>query len=363
VCAAAGTGLCAQTQGGAPEAKTTLVEPPTPLLPETLGKLNRVATGVVGEDGLRRYARSDYAAGPKDAAGQGKDSVQGTLTAYRFGDASGAVAAYDYFRRPGMRPEKIGDEAVSNGDELLLRSGVNVVVGHFKLDHDAMMELTRELIVHLPKVGGSAGIAPLLPALLPVAGLEADSMRYALGPANYRAMGGVLPAETVGFDKSAETVTARYKSGGILTLLLYPTPEIADEHEGAIEELSKQRKVPAGTVKIRREGTLLVLTSGAWPVDEAQKMVDRIHLSSEVTWNKPVSLDFQTEVHKTFSLLVSITIFCCLAFLAAIVLALFLGGGRALVRVMQGKSAASEPEFLRIDLSGPSGKHPGGPEA
>ena len=350
-----------------------LVEPPTPLLPATLGKLKRVAVGDVGdglglvdaadapvltEDGLRRFARSEYA-----AANEKNALPQGSVAVYRFMDASGAVAAYDYFRRPGMRQEKVGDEALSNGDELLLRSGVNVVVGQFKLNHEAMIALTRELIDPLPKVSGSAAIAPMLPAMLPAAGLDADSLRYALGPVGYRAMGGVLPAEMAGFDKSAETVTAKYKGGGVLTLLLYPTPEIAGEHERAIEALSKQGGTLAGTVKMRREGTLLVLTSGAWPVDEAQKMVDGIHMRSEVTWNKPVPLDYETEVRKTFSLLVSITIFCCLAFLAAIVLALFFGGGRALVRIMQGKPAATEPEFLRIDLSGPAGKRLGGPDA
>ena len=36
--------------------------------------------------------------------------------------------------------------------------------------------------------------------------------------------------------------------------------------------------------------------------------------------------------------------------LAAVILALFFGGGRALIRVMQGKPAATEPEFLHIDL-------------
>ena len=100
--------------------------------------------------------------------------------------------------------------------------------------------MTKELIDRLPKVGGSAEIAPMLPTLLPTKGLDAESLRYALGPAGYRAMGGVLPAEMVGFDKSAETVTAKYKGGGVLTLLLYPTPEIAGEHERAIEALSKQ---------------------------------------------------------------------------------------------------------------------------
>jgi hypothetical protein len=366
LCATSGAAISAQTQtqgpGAGPVAKTMLVEPPTPLLPATLGKLRRVAEGDVGdglgavdaadapvltEDGLRRFARSDYVDGPE----------HGTVTVYKFVDASGAVAAYDYFRRPGMRPEKVGDDALSNGDELLLRSGANVVVGRFKLDHAAMIALTRELIEHLPKVSGSAGIAPMLPTLLPAEGIDTDSLRYALGPVGYRAMGGVLPAQVVGFDKSAETVTARTKGGGVLTLLLYPTPQIAGDHERAIEALAKQPGTTlAGTVKLRREGTLLVLTTGAWTAAEAQKMVDGIHLRIEVTWDKPVPLDFDTELHKTFSLLESIVIFCAISALAMLVLGVFFGGGRALVRVMQGKPAASEPEFLRIDLSGAVGK-------
>jgi hypothetical protein len=170
-------------------------------------------------------------------------------------------------------------------------------------------------------------------------------------------MGGVLPAQMVGFDKNAEVVTARTKDGGALTLLMYPTPEIAGDHERAIEALRRQQSTAlTGTVKIRREGPLLLLTTGAWTADEAQKMVDGIHLRSEVTWDKPVPLDFGTEVRKTFSLLENIAIFCAISALAMLMLGLFLGYGRALVRVMQGKPAASEPEFLRIDLSGAVGK-------
>ena len=173
-----------------------------------------------------------------------------------------------------------------------MRSGVNVVQEHL-VDPRSKIALTKELIDHLPKVNGSAGIAPMLPTLVPAKGMDAESLRYALGPAGYRAMGGVLPAQTVGFDKNAETVTARTKGGGVLTLLLYPTPEIAGDHERAIEALAKQPGTTlAGTVKMRREGPLLVLTTGAWPAVEAQKMVDGIHLRSEVTWDKPVPLDF-----------------------------------------------------------------------
>jgi hypothetical protein len=331
-----------------------------------LGSVDAADAAVLSEDGLKRFARSDYASGSgaKDAAGQAKGSIAGTITAYKFGDVSGALAAYDYFRKPGMRPEKLGDAAVANGNEVLLRSGVNVVRANFKLDHAAMVVLSKELIDHLPKVGGTAALAPLLPTLLPAKGLDAESVKYALGPAGYAAMGGVLPPDSVGFDKSAETVTAKYKGSGLLTLLLYPTPQIAGDHGRTIEGQLKQMGESATNARVRREGPLVLLATGPWTAASAQAMVDGIHLHSEVSFDKPLPHEFHAEVQKTYSLLTSITVFCGVGAAAAIFLGLFLGGGRALIRVLQGKPAASEPEFLRIDLRGAAGKDAGSqPEA
>ena len=146
----------------------------------------------------------------------------------------------------------------------------------------------------LPKVGGPAALAPLLPTLLPAKGLDTESVRYALGPEGYAAMGGVLPAKVVGFDKSAETVTAKYKNGGVLTLLLYPTPQIAGEYGRAIEAAMNQpgAAAAAGTVKLRREGPLLALTTGAWTASAAQAMVEGVHLHTEVSFDKPMPPSF-----------------------------------------------------------------------
>ena len=156
----------------------------------------------------------------------------------------------------------------------------------------------------------------------------------------------------LGFDKSAEVASARSTSGGLLTLLLYPTPQIAGEHLRLLQPALSG----TGAVKIRREGTLLLVATGAWPAGEAERTINAIHLHDEVTWNKPVPLDFHSEVRKTFSLLESITLFCALSAVAMLVLGLFFGYGRALIRVLRGKPAASEPEFLRIDLRGALGK-------
>jgi len=343
--------------------KTMLVEPPAPLLPAAIGNLSRVAEGDVGdglgsvdpsqapiikEDGLKRFAQSDYAPqGSKDARPQVNVAV------YQFIDVSGAIGAYDALERPGMHPEKLGDKAAASSDELLIRSGKNVVVEHWKSGRSDSAAFNSELIQHLPRAAGNSGMPPLLPTLLPSKGLDTASIKYALGPASYQAIGGVVPPQAVGFQKSAEAVTARYKDGGLLTLVLYPTPQIAGEFAHAIESSLGD---PA-SFKLRREGPLVAIATGHWPAGGAQKIVDSVHLRTELSFDKPMPLEFHTEVQKTYTLLESIAIFCALGALAAIVLGLFFGAGRAFIRVLQGKPAATEPEFLRIDLRG-VGAHP-----
>ncbi|MGH9596318.1 MAG: DUF6599 family protein [Edaphobacter sp.] len=330
---------------------TMLAMPPAPLLPEGMrtGPDHDAGNGapswsgvdgpVLVEDGIRRYERGDAERSPvAHGAGPGSTVPSGTVTVYQFDDATGAYAAYTYLRK---RPS-----------ERVLLSGVSVVVSNLRLDPESAAALLDTVKVGLPKVGGTKGLAPLLPTYLPAQGLERETIQYALGPAGYQAENGVLPSGIVGFDKAAETVTAKYEGKGTLTLLLYPTPQIAGDHGRQIEAEMNKEGSGAGTVKLRREGPLVLLTTGAWKPAEAQAMVENIHLHSELTWNKPMPLEFHSEVRKTVSLLTSVLVFSGLGALAAVVIALFLGGARAAIRVMQGKPAATEPEFLRIDLSG-----------
>lgn len=342
-------------------AKTMLIEPPAPLLPAQIGKWVKTApsdagaaeaagadAAVLAEDGLQRSARGVYR-----LTGNSKQTI--TVTASQFVDATGAHAAYSYFLRPGVqyRGPKIGDET---GDGFLFRSGTTVVSAESKAPGVTTNAMLTELAVHLPKIGGPKGLAPLLPTYLPAKGLKTETVKYALGPVAYQAMGGVLPGEIIGFDKAAEVVTAKYDGAGTLTLLLYPTPQIAAIHGRLIEAEMNRHGAGAGTVMLRREGPLVLLTTGAWRAAEAKAMVDGIHLRNQLTWNKQMPLEFHSEVQKTYGLLYSIAVFCGLGALAAIVLGLFFGAGRAAIRVLQGKPAASEPEFLRIDLSGSSAK-------
>ncbi len=335
--------------------RTMLAEPPAPLLPQALrtGSGHEAGSGappesgtagpVLVEDGIRRYERGA-------AAG-------GTVTVYQFDDATGADAAYDYLRQNEMGQNGVAQNGVAqNGRARVALDGVSVVTMSSDVAPKAVAGLLKEIETGLPKVGGPRGLPPLLPRHLPAQELEKGSVRYAVGPAGYQGMGGALPVGILGFEKAAEVVTAKYRDQGTLTLLLYPTPQIAGEHGRQLEAEMNREGTAAGTVKLRREGPLVLLTTGAWNPVAAQKMVDGIHLHNEVTWNKPVPPEFHAEIKKTVSLLTSIAVFCGLGALAAVVLGLFFGGGRAAIRVLQGKPAASEPEFLRIDLSGRSSR-------
>ena len=354
-----GTSVSALAQ----DAKTTLIEPPTPLLPQKFGpwqtdasaaplesfQLQGDTAAVFKEDGLKRTSAQTYR--------QQSGSETMKVEAYQFVDATGAYSAFTYLRSPEMKTmpgEKgAGSETLAKpGGEFLVWRDTTVVKATVSRVRPTTSDDLRQLAATFPKVGGPKGLPPLLPTYLPQRGLDQESVRYALGPIGYKAMGGGLEQDHLGFDKAAEVISAKYAGEGLLTLLLYPTPQIAGDRGRAIAADLTQQGASAGTVKLRREGPMLLLTTGAWNPGDAKATVDGIHLRSEVTWNKPVPPQFHTEVQKTVSLLSSILIFCGLGALAAIVLGLFFGGGRAAIRVLQGKPAATEPEFLHIDLSG-----------
>lgn len=379
--ALAAASLSAQAPIPAAPAATTVVEPPTPLLPDKLGSWQLAnashaeatsaaftaacspvrdgaaaesgptpCAAILKEDGLSRYAINTFQQG----------STQVEVFAEQFVDATGAVSAYSFYRsllhgvHAAPAAVKAATQAVADSEGLLLLAGTAVlrVKGHLS---DADLAT---LVAGLPKVSGRKALAPLLPGMFPanVSGTKPDpsTLRYSLGPVAYQTMGGQLPAEILGWGKSAEVATANYsgRSGkGTLTLLIYPTPQVAGDISRAIEKAIND-KGPAsfGTVKMRRVGPLLGITSGTFAPDQAQKLVEALHLNEEITFDQKMPLELHAEVRKTATLLQSILAFTGFLTIAAVVIAIFLGGARAGWRVLHGKPAASEPEFLTINL-------------
>jgi len=361
--AAGGYAPAQATAAGTPTA--TLVEPPAPLLP-TNAQLVADDTAaavptdkpemaaILKEDGLKRTETRAVMA----PAG-GAPVASGWVRAYQFADATGAFSAYTYLRQGG-RPHPNEMKSVSQTDlpdgEIVLLNGVSVLRAQVKQHPEAVASLLAGVETGLPKVGGRRGLAPLLPELLPKAGLDTASVRYALGPVAYQSLGGVLPPEILGWDKSSEVTTGSYtgkKGTGVLTLLMFPTPQIAGDRGRAIQDAVNQRGPASfGTVKLRRIGPLVGMTSGAFTPEQAETLLHSVKLNDEVTLDKAMPTEFHTEIKKTATLLQTIALFVGTGVVAALVLGVFLGGARAGIRVLMGKSAASDPEFLRIDLRG-----------
>ena len=317
------------------------------VMPEAVSPNGPNCPALLKEDGLVRYGSALYTRAGGEAV---------PAYAMEFTDATGAYSAYTLLRT-GMKSSHISEgdarsgkahETSTDGTGTLVWAGTAVL----RLGARVNGAELSALISALPKVGGRAGLAPLLPTLEPGNGREKGSERYAIGPLSYQAEGGVLPADLLGWGKSAEVLTGKYGPGSV-TLMLYPTPQIAGDRGRAVEAyLNQAGPAQFGTVKMRRLGPLVGMTTGGLQAAHAKDLLDSLRLNQEVSFDKPMPLEFHAEMQKTYSLMQSIALFCGLGLVACVLLAFFLGGARAGIRILQGKPAATEPEFLTINLRG-----------
>ncbi|MGI4830513.1 MAG: DUF6599 family protein [Janthinobacterium lividum] len=274
------------------------------------------------------------------------------IEAVEFKDASGALAALSMLSQPGMHEVKaLGSHALQGDGGILFTSGAALAVAFPATAADLPALESMESV--MPKPVGSQALLPLLPTLLPTRGLTPGTLRYALGPQSYMADGGVLPANSLGWEQSGEAVTAKYndrRGAETLTLLLYPTPTIAGAHLRNIESMLPGLGPSFAHAKARREGSMIAVASGSLSPDAAQALVENTHLRQIVSTDKAMVTPEVVETRKTFGTLANTIILSGVLFIAAVCIAIFLGGGRALIRVLQGKPAATETEFLSLHL-------------
>ena len=295
--------------------------------------------GVLHEYGMVQYAAVTYGLGSQRLA----------VRAMQFADATGAYGDFTLIRQPDMHAEKLGHEGATAGNHFVFWTGTTVVDARFANSAAGETAALSALAALLPRATGTQSIPPSLPHYLPGTQLNATSVRYAIGPAAFAQSGGTLPASVVDFSLDTEAVLAQYgpPSGQeTLTLLLYPTPQIAGAHLKAIDGL-----VQASGLAAKRSGPLVAIANGTWSTAKAQRLLDAVHFNDAVTVDHPEG--YVSETVKLYRLLVGITMLVVVLACGALLLGLFLGGGRALVRVLRGKSASalSEEEFISLHLS------------
>jgi len=350
-------------QSGAP------VAVPKSLLPDSFAGWKaaeppKMVTDVGEVDGANAAALKEYGFQNAALATYRREGEKLSVRALQFEDLSGAYGAYSFYRGTGWPREDIGSGAASNRNRVLFWRGATLVDATFSHITPMSGSELRDLAGELPVPAGSKALAPPILSSLPKTSLDGQTTHYAIGPAGYAGSGGVLPAQLVGFDRGAETVTADYalSSGpATLTLIDYPTPQMAAAQETKIRDYIKagSNAQPAfpkpltdsdqASLEVRRSGPVVALVSGDAIPDESHKLLESVHYESDlVTIPQPG----ESEVSKTSRLLLGIATIVVIGSIAAILLGLFLGGGRALYRIARGRPASSvyDAEFISLDL-------------
>lgn len=365
----------APVKSSLPAAPKTVSKPDASLLPsafsgwESSSSAKQVTDPAqvdqVNAEALKEYGFTDALA--SDYARNGETLK---IKALRFTDASGAYGAYSFYRRSGWPKEQIGTGAASDNNRVLFWIGNVVVDSQFSRITTMSGSELRDLAARIPVPAGNKALAPPVLGNLPRRDMNPQTTHYALGPAGYIGPAGandplgVLPADLVGFDRGAETATATYslRSGpATLTVINYPTPQMAAAQEKAIAAYLKAGDSPqhpftkplkdsnVTALEVRRSGPLVAVVSGDPIADDAHRLIAAVHFDADMS---AIPGGGDTEVQKTAKLVIAIITLVAVMFVAAILLALFLGGGRAAYRLLRGKPLSSmyDQEFTKLNL-------------
>jgi len=242
-----------------------------------------VKPGTLPEAGLRTEETRSYKNGSEELK----------LTLYSFKDPSGAYEFYTNIIFPGMKGAGLGDESAFDPyNGVILVGNMVVSVGPFS---NPKPEGLAELLTIL-KANADKTPFPPLKSYLPITWRVFGTERYALGPEGFRAAMASLGqgayadlAKQVGFKLGAEAILAKYQGeygSGVLLLLEYPTPQLAEQHLHHLEEALPDAAKRSG-VTVERKASLLSLVFEPTSAMHAQAIRDEVNYETQVTWNEP----------------------------------------------------------------------------
>ena len=293
---------------------------------------------------LKEYGITDF-----ETATYSRNGRKMQVKAVRFNDASGAFGAFTFYVHPQMQTEKIGDRAASDNRRILFYKG-HVLVD-VTLEQISGMSATdlRALAEMLPHPRGNTSVLPTLPADLPKESQLANTDRYIIGPIALERVGVPIPASLVDFSKSPEVAVAKYRGAagvGTLTLVEYPTPQMAAERLRALQSAS----LPAGPFFFKRTGPILAAISGDMREADAQTLLAAVNYDADVTWNEPAK---RKHIAGPTEFLIAVFVLIGVVLLIALIFGFAFGGFRMLAKRLfpnRGFDRPDEVEIIRLNL-------------
>ena len=217
------------------------------------------------EYGFDQAERAVYEAGGKRYA----------TTAWRFRDATGAMAAWQWLRPPDAEPAEI----VSLG--VAAEGGLWMAYGNYVLAWEDRMPTEPELrfvFDRLPRLEQSP--RPAWIDVFPSRGRVANSERYILGPASLEKFEPRVAPSLAAFHFGTEAQLGRFAIDGkdfALLLLNYPTPKIARDRQAEFE------KTPGALVK--RAGPMIAVVLPPADANAAEIVLANVRYQASVTWS------------------------------------------------------------------------------
>jgi len=215
----------------------------------------------------------------------------------KFHDPTGAYEVYTAGLRPGMMASLVGSNAAVEKDQLWMLTG-NLVL---RVDSQRLAsEAELRTLVHSLEGHADKTELPPIRAYLPSTGLVQGTQRYSLGPRGFQASVKALDrgayaelAPEFGFgEKSAEAMLASYANGRggqeVLLLVLYPTPQAAEQQLHHLQPLLAAKQEFAGTT-VERDASLLSLVLSPSSPEMAARLRQAIKYDTAITWNEPSS--------------------------------------------------------------------------
>jgi hypothetical protein len=272
------------------------------------------------------------------------------IKAIRFKDASGAYGAFTFYKPPEMLTESIGDQAASANTRVLFYRG-NVLIDATldRVTATSAGEL-RELAADLPLPASPDRHPPVLPAYLPRKDYIPNTAKYVVGPVGLAAIGSPVGVDLVQFSSGAEVAAGQYRSDwgtATLTLISYPTPQIAVERLKAIESampVPPESRSPRTRVASKRSGPLVAVVTGNASSGAAKSLLGLVNYDADVTWNERVP----TAKDNPGNLVVAMVVLTAVILGAAIVAGIAFGGFRILIKRLFPDRVFDRPEDVEI---------------
>lgn len=284
------------------------------------------------------------------------------VRAARFADASGAFGAYTFYLQPDMTKEEIGDQAASLGDRVLFYRGHVLVDAQFSKETPMSGAELRELAGSLPRIAGAAANLPSFIQFLPSRSYVPNTQKYVMGPLALNLIGAPVKSDLVDFGSSSEVSLAHYSTPSgeaTLTLISYPTPQLAADHLKRIDAAHQLAQPQAGISVIggsgtffdKRTGPIIAIATGGISDSDAKALLGRVNYEANVTWNTPTS---DTQVRDLYMLILNIVILCAILGGLAIVAGVAFGGFRILMKRLYPERVFDRPEqmeFISLHLT------------